>query len=101
MHAAVGAFAPLAHFAAVAGREGASAARPSARKEREAATGLESPLMGELLMQSRYTLDEDGGPFAGDSFRSLFDFSMGKHLAADGVSLADFLKRQMSAARSR
>lgn len=79
----------------------AAALGPSAgQKVKEAAKEFESLVLGEVLKQSRQSLGQDGGLFAGDKgdvFGALFDFYLGQHLAGGGgLGLAGSIARELT-----
>lgn len=78
----------------------------AATKAAEVAKDFESVLVGQMLKESRQTLDkEDGGLFAGDktdSLGALFDLYMGKHLAESGtIGVADSIARNLTTDRAK
>ena len=77
----------------------------AANKAAEVAKDFESVLVGQMLKESRQTLDKDGGLFAGDktdSLGALFDLYMGKHLAESGtIGVADSIARNLTTDRAK
>lgn len=83
-----------------AGLTSLATADAAAKKVKDTAKEFESLLLGELLKQSRQTLDKDVGFFGNDksdTYGALFDFFLGKHLAdSGGVGVTGSLERQLS-----